>query len=235
MRVKDRPVSVISNGVDLEYFSPTEIDLSHLSPPSIVFTGNMDYFPNVDAVQYFCQEVFPLVRNSAPEVRFYIVGRNPPKVVKALGNQPNVVVTGAVPDVRPYLTRATLSVAPLRIARGVQNKVLESMAMGLPVVGTKESFKGIAATEADGIRIAIDQCSFAEHILTLLRSEATVRSQLARQARRYVERHHRWEVRGTQLERLMEEVVWRHTEDKSLRQTTIILAPNDSSVRSVSL
>ena len=212
-RVNGRPVSVISSGVDLEYFSPRE---SEGSPPAIVFTGAMDYFPNTDAVQYFCQDVFPLVRNSAPEAQFYIVGRNPTREVRALQKWPNVIVTGTVPDVRPYLARATVSVAPLRLARGVQNKVLESMAIGVPVVGTVESFKGIAATEGDGIRIATDRYSFAEHIVRLFRSGASFRSQLARRARLYVERHHRWEIQGAQLERLLEEVVWGHAEAKSL-------------------
>jgi len=213
-RVNGRPVSVISNGVDLEYFSPS--DYLHVSEPAIVFTGVMDYFPNVDAVQYFCQEVFPLVRNSAPEAQFYIVGRNPTQQVKALKKYPNVIVTGTVPDVRPYLARATVSVAPLRIAPGVQNKVLESMAIGVPVIGTAQSFKGIAATESDGIRIANDPRSFAQHVVAFLRSDATFRCQIARQARRYVERHHRWDDQGARLERLLEEVVWGHAKSKSL-------------------
>lgn len=220
-RVTGRPVSVVSNGVDLEYFSPRESDDSQ---PAIVFTGAMDYFPNVDAVQYFCREVFPLVRRSAPEACFYIVGRNPNREVRALQRCPNVIVTGTVPDVRPYLARATVSVAPLRIARGVQNKVLESMAMGIPVIGTGESFKGIAATEADGVRIAIDAYSFAKHILRLLRSGVTFRSQLGRQARLYVERHHRWEIQGAQLERLLEEVISRYADEKSASQKSVARA-----------
>jgi sugar transferase (PEP-CTERM/EpsH1 system associated) len=223
-RVNGLAVSVISNGVDLEYFSPSGSDYLHVSQPAIVFTGVMDYFPNIDAVQYFCQDVFPLVRNSAPEAQFYIVGRNPTREVKALKNYPNVIVTGTVPDVRPYLARATVSVAPLRIARGVQNKVLESMAIGVPVVGTAESFKGIAATEGDGIRVAKDPRSFAEHVVALLRSDATFRCQMARQARRYIEQHHRWEHQGAKLERLLTEVVWGHAEAKSLGVKSAVLA-----------
>jgi sugar transferase (PEP-CTERM/EpsH1 system associated) len=216
-RVDGRPVSVISNGVDLEYFASYGFDFLRVSHPTIVFTGAMDYFPNVDAVQYFCQEVFPLVRQSAPKAQFYIVGRNPMRQVKALQKYPNVIVTGTVPDIRPYLARATVSVAPLRIARGVQNKVLESMAMGVPVVGTVESFKGIAATENDGIRIADEPVLFAQHVVALLKSEARFRCQIARQTRRYIERHHRWDHQGTQLERVLEEVVWGHAESKSLK------------------
>lgn len=223
-RVNGRPVSVISNGVDLEYFSPSGIDSQLPSQPTLVFTGAMDYFPNVDAVRYFCQVVFPLVRDLVPNALFYIVGRNPTRQVKELSNQPNVVVTGTVPDVRPYLAQATVAVAPFRLARGVQNKVLEAMAMGLPVIGTTEAFKGIAATEQDGIRIADDPRSFAQHVTDFLQGGVRLRRQAARQARCYVERHHQWHDQGAKLERLLEEVVWRDTEEKSLGVKSAALA-----------
>jgi glycosyltransferase involved in cell wall biosynthesis len=174
----------------------------------MVFTGVMDYFPNVDAVQHFCEDIFPLVRRAVPESQFYIVGRNPTPQVKKLAKQRNVVVTGEVPDVRPFLSQARVAVAPFRIARGVQNKVLEAMAMELPVVGTAECFKGIKATDADGTRVASDADTFAQYIIDFLRDDAT-RSYAGQQARRYVEYHHRWEEQGTKLESLIEEVVWR--------------------------
>jgi len=208
-RAKERPVSVVANGVDLEYFSPSPIS-AQSSERTVVFTGAMDYFPNIDAVQFFCREIFPLVRRELPSTQFYIVGRNPTRQLSQLGKQPNVFVTGTVPDVRPYLAQATVAVAPFRIARGVQNKVLEAMAMGVAVVGTTEAFKGIAATEQDGVRIANDPCSFAQHVITFLQEDATLRRQAVRQARAYVERHHRWEDQGAKLERLIEEVVRKH-------------------------
>jgi sugar transferase (PEP-CTERM/EpsH1 system associated) len=223
-RVDGRPVSVISNGVDLEYFASYGFDFLRVSHPTIVFTGAMDYFPNVDAVQYFCQEVFPLVRQSAPKAQFYIVGRNPMRQVKALQKYPNVIVTGTVPDIRPYLARATVSVAPLRIARGVQNKVLESMAMGVPVVGTVESFKGIRATESDGIRIAKDPRSFAHQVATFLRGDTSLRQQAGHQVRRYVERHHRWEDQGAKLDRLIEDVVRKHRQKDEVEEKNAALA-----------
>jgi sugar transferase (PEP-CTERM/EpsH1 system associated) len=209
-RAKDRPVSVISNGVDLDYFSLSAIETPTIDEPVIVFTGVMDYFPNVDAVRFFCEDIFPLVRESMPEAQFHIVGRNPSRPVKKLEQQPNVSVTGTVPDVRPYLARARVAVAPFRLARGVQNKILEAMAIGLPIVGTSETFKGIAATEADGIRIADDPASFARHIISFLRTDDDSRRSFAAQARSYVERHHRWEDQGARLEQLLEEVVWKH-------------------------
>jgi glycosyltransferase involved in cell wall biosynthesis len=120
-----------------------------------------------------------------------------------------VIVTGTVPDVRPYLVQATVSVAPFRLARGVQNKVLEAMAMGVPVVGTPEAFKGISAIEQDGVRIADNPRFFAQQVATFLQG-ASLRREAGLQARRYVERHHRWEDQGAKLERLIEEVVRKH-------------------------
>jgi sugar transferase (PEP-CTERM/EpsH1 system associated) len=215
-RVRDRAVAVISNGVDLECFSPRGNVATKSSQSIIVFTGAMDYFPNVDAVQYFCHEIFPSVRRELSGARFYIVGRNPTRQVRELGKQTNVIVTGTVPDVRPYLAQAAVAVAPFRLARGLQNKVLESMAMGVPVIGTSQAFKGIAATAQDGIRIADDARSFANCVTTVLQADAASRRQAAQQARDYVERHHRWEDQGVKLERLLEEVVMANAEARSL-------------------
>lgn len=201
------PISVISNGVDLDYFKPIAFSSNEQSRRSIVFTGAMDYFPNVDAVHYFCREILPLIQTIVPDVQFYIVGRNPNREVRQLGKQSNVIVTGTVPDVRHYLAQARVAVAPFRLARGVQNKVLEAMAMGVPVVGTHEAFKGIAAGERDGVRIASDPVLFAEHVMTFLRGDANLRLRTARQTRSYVERSHRWEDQGAKLEQLLEQVV----------------------------
>ena len=201
-RVCDRPIAVISNGVDLDYFVPRSVGAASDLPPTLVFTGVMDYFPNVDAVQYFCTDVFPLVRAAVPECRFSIVGRHPTRRVRELQSHPHVTVTGSVPDVRPYLTHATVAVAPFRIARGVQNKVLEAMATGLPVVGTTQAFEGMAATVEDGIRIADDPQHFAKELITLLTGNGTVRQQCGLRARRYVEQHHQWFEQGVKLERL---------------------------------
>jgi sugar transferase (PEP-CTERM/EpsH1 system associated) len=214
-QAKDRPIAVITNGVDFDFFSVPATAARTNDEPIIVFTGAMDYFPNIDSVQYFCDDIFPLIRNSIPNAHFYIVGRNPSRAVKKLQRQGNVFVTGSVPDVRPYLTRAGVAVAPFRIARGVQNKVLESMAMGVPVVGTTEAFKGIAAAEQNGIRIADDPRSFARRVITFLQGDATLRREAGLQARRYVERHHRWEDQGAKLERLIEEVVRKHRRNNS--------------------
>lgn len=207
-RAGDRPVSVIANGVDLDYFAPTADAHAPANPPSVVFTGTMDYFPNVDAVGHFCRRILPLVQAALPEVHFSIVGRNPTAPVKAHGRQPQVTVTGAVPDVRPYLARASVFVAPLRIARGIQNKILEAMAMGVPVVGTSTALLGLEATEGDGIQIADDPADFARAVLALL-TDPEWRRLCALRARAYAERRHSWADHGARLAALLRQVAER--------------------------
>ena|SRR5215813_5406277 len=204
-RASGRPTSVIPNGIDSDYFRPHAEEQYPCRQPSIVFTGEMDYFPNVDAVRYFCQAIFPLVRKVVPETRFYIVGRHPERQVRRLRCQPQVIVTGAVPDVRPYLAMASIAVAPLRIARGVQNKILEAMAMGLPVVGTSKALRSLQATPADGIRIADDPEGFAHEVVTLLKDQDLQRY-CSCQARHFVHRYYRWQDHGTLLETLLQEI-----------------------------
>ncbi len=138
-------IHVLENGVDASYFSP---DREYPDPygaqgPVLVFTGAMDYWANVDAVRWFAVEVFPAVRRRVPDVRFFIVGSNPTDDVVRLGRIPGIVVTGRVDDVRPYLSHAVAAVAPLRLARGVQNKVLEAMAMAKPVIASSPALDGI--------------------------------------------------------------------------------------------
>jgi glycosyltransferase involved in cell wall biosynthesis len=178
----------------------------------------MDYFPNVDAVCYFCGKIFPMIRHEMPEAQFYIVGRNPPRQVKALGQQQNVIVTGSVSDVRPYLRQATVAVAPLRIARGVQNKILEAMAMGVPVVGTGNAFQGLPATPADGIRTADDAAEFARAVLSLL-DDPGLRHEASLQARQYVQRHHRWQDHGARLESLLHAMIPTPASQADLRRS----------------
>jgi sugar transferase (PEP-CTERM/EpsH1 system associated) len=202
-RTQGQPVTVIPNGVDTDYFSPHGGGQPPLGEPCLVFTGEMNYFPNVDAVRHFCRAILPLVKRLVPNVRFYIVGRYPTRQVRALADGRHVVVTGAVPDVRPYLGVAHLAVAPFRIARGIQNKVLEAMAMGLPVVGTAIALRGLQATAADGVRIADHPEAFAQEVLALLQ-DPLERRRCAHRARQFVCRHHRWQEHGARLEALLQ-------------------------------
>lgn len=142
------PVEALCNGVDAQFFEPAAERESPYPAGEvpIVFTGAMDYWPNVDAVQWFATEVLPKLRERRPEVRFHIVGRSPTPAVQALASDV-VNVTGTVPDVRPWLQYAAVVVAPLRLARGVQNKVLEAMAMARPVVAARSCVEALDVEE----------------------------------------------------------------------------------------
>lgn len=175
-------VYAIENGVDLESYVPRPCPREEL----IVFTGQMDYPPNIDAVRAFVGRVLPVLRRRRPRVRFAIVGRNPVPEVTRLAHEPGVIVTGEVADVRPWLARADVVAAPLAIARGVQNKVLEAMAMGRPVVASPAAAEGIAGDGA--LRIA-EPDAMASAILDLLdnpdRAEALGTAARARMEQRY--------------------------------------------------
>jgi sugar transferase (PEP-CTERM/EpsH1 system associated) len=145
----------VENGVDLERFSPA---LEFASPFTggvpFVFTGNMDYWPNADAVIWFANEVMPRLRAAVPAAEFWVVGANPGPSVQALAALPGVHVTGRVPDTRPYVAHAAACVCPLRIARGIQNKVLEGMAMGRPVIASPAAFEGVRAEAGRDLLVA---------------------------------------------------------------------------------
>jgi sugar transferase (PEP-CTERM/EpsH1 system associated) len=197
-------VSLVGNGVDLEYFRPSD----NAKASSLAFVGVLDYFPNVDAVVWFCHEIFPLIRNQVPEATFTICGSRPTEAVRHLGHMPGVVVTGAVPDIRPYLSTAAVGVVPLRIARGIQNKLLEAMAMGLPVVTTSAAFKGVAAVRDRDLLVADEPAAFAESVVRLLRDER-LRREMGRSARETTERNYSWERAYSQLEEVVASVTGR--------------------------
>jgi len=159
-----------SNGVDIDYFSPAHNLISPYAADesAVVFTGAMDYWANVDAVTWFAQEVWPAVRRTYPAARFYIVGSRPTPAVQALAQQDGIAVTGSVPDTRPYIAHAQLAVAPLRIARGIQNKVLEAMAMAKPTLVTPQALEGIAALPSKEILLANNAVTFVQYINDVL-------------------------------------------------------------------
>jgi polysaccharide biosynthesis protein PslH len=153
----------VSSGVDHRYFDPA---LAHApvfdtTSPTYVFTGTMDYPPNVDAVVWFATEILPVIRRTVPAARFYIVGNGPSAEVQRLASIEGVFVTGRVPDVRPYVAHATAGVAPMRIARGIQNKVLEAMSLGRPVVLTSGALEGIEAEPGADVLLADTVDDFA--------------------------------------------------------------------------
>ena len=192
------------NGVDVDFFQP--LDLPKASKPTLVFTGQMDYFANVDGVTHFAREVFPRLRQRFPEIELLIVGRSPVAAVRDLGELPGVQVTGAVGDVRPFLARAWVFVAPLRIAQGVQNKVLEAMASNLPVVCSERVLAGVAdggfRSGRDLLAAGTDAADAEmEHAVATLIGDAELRQRLAANARQRLLATYRW---GASLDRLEE-------------------------------
>ncbi len=192
--------AILPNGVDLDYWTRT----SHNPRPNcLIFTGVMDYAPNEDAAVYLIDRILPLIRPSVSNLEVFIVGRNAsPALLEKARRYPDVTVTGFVDDMRPYLERATLCAAPLRYASGMQNKVLEAMAMQLPVVTTSIVASGLRVNEAEPpVQVADGAKEFAGHIVNLLAQE-TERSRLAADGRRFVENHFVWSRSAEKLEKM---------------------------------
>lgn len=193
-------IFAVKNGIDLESFNSESHWQSPYSGngPHFVFTGSMDYWPNVDAVTWFTQDIFPKILEKYPSATFYIVGARPNAAVRALAAHRQVTVTGRVDEVQPYLKFATAAVAPLRIARGIQNKVLEAMAMGKPSIVTLDALEGITATPGEDVLVAKNAEDFANAADILVndsRAEA-----IGRNARRRVEQDFSWPAQFENLD-----------------------------------
>ena len=193
------PVTVVGNGVDLDYFRSAG---AVKQPASMVFTGVMDYRPNIDAVVWFCNEILPIVQTEIPAANFTICGSRPASAVRRLAERCGVTVTGWVPDARPYLDRAEVFVAPLRIARGVQNKLLEALAMGLPCVASTAARRGTVVADGEGMLAADEPMEFARHVADLLRDGAR-RAEMSRRARAAAEANYRWDVQLARLDEVI--------------------------------
>jgi sugar transferase (PEP-CTERM/EpsH1 system associated) len=185
-------LKAMSNGVDLEFFKPDRSGARTPTRPTLVFTGAMDYMPNIDGIRWFVESVLPRIRVAVPDVELLIVGSKPTPEVVRLGRLQGVVVTGFVEDVRKYLARASVCIAPLRVARGIQNKVLEAMAMGKAVVCTPQAHEGIRAKSGKELVVAEGIDDFAAATVDLLLEQGRT-SQLGLAARQCVEREYSWE------------------------------------------
>jgi sugar transferase (PEP-CTERM/EpsH1 system associated) len=189
----------VENGVDLDAFSPTRAWPNPFPDPGphLVFTGHMDYWPNVDAVQWFAAEVMPRLRARPAAPRFWIVGANPSEAVKRLAALPGVCVTGRVPEVQPYLAHAAACVSPLRMARGIQNKVLEAMAMGRPVVASPQAFEGVRAQAGTHLLVADGAEETARAVTAILDGR---HPKLGAAARRAMEEGYAWKATLSRLD-----------------------------------
>jgi polysaccharide biosynthesis protein PslH len=191
-------IKVVSNGVDIEYFTPP---VSPRENDSLVFCAKLDYYPNSQAIVHFCREILPLIWESRPQVRLAIVGNNPPQSVRDLSADERIAVTGYVPDIRPYLGKASVALAPLQVAAGMQNKVLEALAMGSPVVATPGSCRSLQVKHEAHLLIAEGVRSYADAVLRLLENPQLAQD-LGNAGRYYVEQYHSWIAAANTLSNL---------------------------------
>jgi len=188
------------NGVDTERFQPGS---ESYDPDTVSFVGRMDYYPNEECMVDFCQNTLPLIRARRPNVELIIVGADPSRRVRRLGRLGGVTVTGSVPEVQPYVQRSAVTIAPLNIARGTQNKILESLAMGVPVVCSTLAAGGVDATPGEHLLTASSPREYANAILRILEDPAQ-RSRLARAGRARVLSHHTWEHSMTKMDAIID-------------------------------
>lgn len=193
--VAPEQVQVVPNGVDTQYFAPPH---KPRSTDSLVFCGKLDYAPNAQAILRFCQTILPRIWERRPQVRLIIVGNNPPPAVRALSADRRIEVTGYVPDIRPYLAKATVALAPLLVAAGMQNKVLEALAMETPLVATPAACRSLQVRDNAHLLIAEDGEKFADAVVRLLENPFFAQ-RLGKAGRAYVERYYSWSVAANQL------------------------------------
>jgi len=184
------PIEVIRTCTDIEYFSPVEVSEE---PNTLIYTGNFRHSPNVDAALYLISEILPKVRKEIPDIRLYLVGAWSTPEVQELAQKNGVTVTGWVEDMRPYLSRASLFVAPIRLGAGIRGKILEAWAMGKAVVATPIACAGLEAKHGEHLWVAEDTEEFVKGIITLLR-DVHLRRRLGRNGRKLVEEKYSWEV-----------------------------------------
>jgi sugar transferase (PEP-CTERM/EpsH1 system associated) len=181
--------TVATNGVDLDYFRPQP---DTPTVPACAFVGAMDYLPNVDGAVWFARDIWPRIRDKYPTAEFRVIGRKPAPAVAKLAELPGVVVTGSVPDVRPFVASAAVAVCPIRIARGLQNKVLEAMAMAKPTVAAPAAIAALGVTVGTHVLSPTTPDDWVRDVCELF-DNPTRGEQLGRAAREYVEGHHHWD------------------------------------------
>jgi sugar transferase (PEP-CTERM/EpsH1 system associated) len=205
----EMPVVVIPNGVDLSTFVPSRHPESRC--PTLLYVGAMDYYPNIDAVRFFFRTMYEPLRQAVPHLGVQVVGHTPPPEIRQLAELPGVEVTGSVPDVRPYYEQATVFIVPLRLGGGTRLKIVEAMAIGLPVVSTTVGVEGLDVRPGENILIADDAASFTDGVLRLLR-DPDLRDRIA-EGGQVLARRYDWTILTRPYVDLVEDVVkqWRQT------------------------
>ncbi len=194
-------LTVVPNGVDVSTYDPQIPPAPGMAENALVFTGKMDFRPNVDAVLWFADRVLPRIREQVPDVRFWVVGQRPHRRLEPLRGHPAITLTGSVEDTRPYIAGATVYVAPLRIGGGTRLKILEAMAMERAVVATRLGAEGYEVQDGRELLLADDVETFAAAVVSLLQDPAR-RAAIGRAARRFVESHYDWSVLAPRVEAL---------------------------------
>lgn len=197
----DVPADWFPNGVDTEAFKPDPDSVA--DPNTLVFTGRMDYYPNETSMIWFSEQVMPLVQAEFPDAKLIIIGANPSQKLKAMASRPGITVTGTVPQVQPFMRRGQISVAPLKIARGTQNKVIEAMALGLPIIASPLAARGVDAVAGEHLLVADSAEQWRDAIVSLLRSDEK-RKALAEAGRARVLARHTWSHAMTEFDRLLD-------------------------------
>lgn len=201
--VPDTVIEVVPNGVDTELFQLQQSEGVREVQHQLIFTGTMNYYPNVDAVLFFAETCWPLIRKQVPDATWFIVGSNPLPEVQRLAALPGVTVTGSVPDVQPYLAASAVALAPLRIGSGTRLKILEALAMQKAMVTTSQGCEGLAVEGGKHLAIADEPAAFAQAVITLMQNPEQRRI-FGRAGRKLVEDEYSWEQCGFRLLRLME-------------------------------
>ncbi len=195
-------IRIIPNGVDLAYFSSN--GATQYDPEKIVFTGNLTYYPNIDGIFYFVNEIFPLVKKEVPGAKFYIVGQAPPAKVRALASK-DVIVTGFVEDIKQHYLSSAVAVSPIRFGAGTLNKILEPLALGVPVVATSMGTEGLDLTNGKEILIADGPHTFARHVVRVMK-EPAYRDSLGKEGMAIIRQLYNWDAIVQALETIYQEM-----------------------------
>ncbi|MDZ7266242.1 MAG: glycosyltransferase family 4 protein [candidate division KSB1 bacterium] len=212
-------IELIPNGVDLSYFS-TNGSLPDYDPDRIIFTGNLSYYPNIDGILHFTNDIFPLIKRERPSAKLYVVGQSPPAKVRALAS-PDVIVTGFVEDIKQYYLSSAVAVSPIRFGAGTLNKIIEPMALGVPVVATSVGVEGLEVIPGEDILVADQPQAFARNVVAVLQDSA-LREKLRQGGMAVIRKRYDWDAIVTRLEGIYQELVLQQSRQEKAKTFSAI-------------